>query len=391
MTPAKLEDLKESAVLLAQAPPPFARLTLYACILLAAVLGIWSYMVHVPVIVLAEGRIQPQGRVRLVDSETGGRVVEVLAQEHQRVEQGAPLLRLDPAPLTLELTALERELGTLRPERAELELMAGRLKEYDREKPPPGEGLSGHRQRFAAWLQELELALLTIKRRKEELRRLELIEKVVAVAELVSARLALGEAESTFAVALARHRADVEKDLETAQRNIEALEVQRDQKKDQLGRLEVRSPVRGTITSVSVRHVGEVVKPGQLLFHVAPEGSGFVAEVWIPGHQAGFVNPGMTARVEIPTFPEPLFGWVPGKVAAVSADVASPAEQSGGGSSPALYRIEIALEGDRLTANDGRVGMLRLGLLTRARLIVSEERLLFTVLGTVSRAFRWGP
>ena len=152
-----------------------------------------------------------------------------------------------------------------------------------------------------------------------------------------------------------------------------------------MARLEIRAPLKGTVTYAAVRHLGEVVKAGQLLFQIAPEGAGFVAEVWIPGHEAGFVAQGMAARVDLPTFPQALYGWLDGSVSTISADVTP----EGGAAS--LYRCEITLARDRLIARDGRPGQLRLGLETRARLVVRHERLLLRLLGSAQDALRWGP
>lgn len=385
MSVARLDELRESAVLLSKEPPRFVRGTLYAFVAAAVLLVAWAWFVQIPVLVVATGRVQPAGRLRLVDAEIGGRVVAVHASEHQSVESGAPLLSLDPAPLTLELRGVDRDLETRVPQRDELALMAQRLGAFDREKPPVPDGLRTHKERFTAWIRELELGALLVRRKKEDVERLEKLDKVVSSIEIETAKRGHQESELSFTHTLTKHRADVEANLVAITREIDALETQRARIKDQIDRLEIRAPLRGIVTHAAVRHLGEVVKPGQLLFQIAPEGAGFVAEVWIPGHDAGFVTRGMAARVDLPTFPQALFGWIDGSVSAVAADVSPDS-----GAAP-LYRCEIALSKDRLSARDGRVGQLRLGLETRARLVVRHERLLLRLLGTAQDALRWGP
>jgi multidrug resistance efflux pump len=385
MKAVKLEELRESAVLLAQAPPLFARGLLYGFFFLLAVLLAWSWLATVPVVVRAEGRVRPAGRVWKVDSEIGGRIVSVQAREHQRVEKDAVLVKLDPAPLQLELGGIEREIGHLVPERDELERLAELLSRFEPGGPLRTEGLSRYRERFVAWARELEVSALNVRKQREELARLKDLGNIVAAAQIESARLTLDEAQSNYTLARAQHRAQVERDLESAKDRLRSLEAQRDQKKDALSRVEIRSPIDGTVTSASVHHQGEVVSAGQPLFQVVPQGAGYVAEVWVPGREAGFIEEGMEARVEVLTFPESTFGWLPGKVKAVSPDVEEGAP--GGGSLP-LYRVEITLTKDTLTATDGRVGKIRLGLLTRARLVVHEERVLFLLIGILRDAFR---
>jgi len=386
MRAARMEELRESVVLLAQAPPLFARGLLYGFFLLLAVLLAWSWLAFIPVVVRAEGKVRPVGRVWKVDAEIGGRVVSVQAREHQRVEKDALLVKLDPAPLQLELAGIEREIGSIVPERNELERLAELLAAFEPGGPLRTEGLARYRERFVAWARELEVSALNVRKQREELGRLKDLGNIVAAAQIEAAQLALDQAQSNYTLSRAQHRAQVERDLESAKDRLRALEAQRDQKKDALSRVEIRSPIEGTITSASVHHQGEVVTAGQPLFQVVPQGAGYVAEVWVPGREAGFIEAGMEARVEVLTFPESSFGWVPGRVKAVSPDVEEGAAP--GGASLPLYRVEIALARDTLTASDGRVGKLRLGLLTRARLVVHEERALFWLVGILRDAFR---
>jgi multidrug resistance efflux pump len=385
MRPVRLEELRESAVLLAQAPPLFARGLLYGFFLLLGVLLAWSWVATVPVVVRAEGRVRPAGRVWKVDAEIGGRIVSVQAREHQRVGKDAILAKLDPTPLQLELAGIDREIGSLDPERKELERLAELLTAFEPGGPLKAEGLSRYRERFVAWARELEVSALNVRKQREELARLKDLGNIVAAAQIQTAQLTLDEAQSNYTLARAQHRAQVERDLESAKDRLRSLEAQRDQKRDALSRVEIRSPIDGTVTSASVHHQGEVVTAGQPLFQVVPQGAGYVAEVWVPGREAGFIVEGMEARVEVLTFPETAFGWLPGRVKAVSADVE---EGTPGGASPSLYRVEIALARDTLTASDGRTGKLRLGLLTRARLVVHEERALLMMIGILRDAFR---
>lgn len=387
MKPIRLEELRDSALLLAQEPPKIARGVLYGFVGLMAALLVWSYFVRVPTIVRAEGMIRPAGRIRIVDAEVGGRVIEAPAQEHQQVKEGDLLLRLDAEQRTLDLKRIERELSDLRPEEADLKVMAERLAAWKPGVPVELEGLARYRERFAAWVRGLELDEVTVQRRRDAHGRLKRLGGSAPEAELKKARLALQEAESTQRLTLAKRRAEVEGDLETARRSIEEQEFRREQTQNQLDRLEVRAPVSGTITFVAVRNPGEVVTVGQKLYHIAREGEGFIAEVWVPTQEAGFVEVEMEARVEVPTFPESSFGWIAGRVRSVAADIPVAHE---GAAAVTLYRVELALEKDHLVARDGRVGRLRLGLQTRARLVVREERLLFRLTGQLRELFRLG-
>ncbi len=68
-------------------------------VVLVAAVGIWAAFAEVQETVEAEGAVVPAGQVRAVQHLEGGVVIEVLAKEGQLVDQGAVLLRLDPAQI----------------------------------------------------------------------------------------------------------------------------------------------------------------------------------------------------------------------------------------------------------------------------------------------------
>ena len=72
--------------------------TLVACIaVLVAAMIAWLAWAQVEEVVRAQGRVEPAGRVKLVNHPQGGRVSIVHVREGQRVAAGAPLVTFDPA------------------------------------------------------------------------------------------------------------------------------------------------------------------------------------------------------------------------------------------------------------------------------------------------------
>lgn len=57
-----------------------------------------------------------KAHVIAVSAEVSGRVVEVLARDQQKVERGAPLFRIDPAPFQLAVGRAEAQLAVVRTE-----------------------------------------------------------------------------------------------------------------------------------------------------------------------------------------------------------------------------------------------------------------------------------
>jgi hemolysin D len=85
------------------------------------------------------------------------------------------------------------------------------------------------------------------------------------------------------------------------------------------GLLTLYAPVSGTIQQLSVHTLGGVVTTAQSLMEVVPDDAVEV-EASIENKDVGFVNVGQDAIVKIEAFPYTRYGYLTGKVTAVSND-----------------------------------------------------------------------
>ncbi len=74
---------------------------------------IWATFAKIEQAVPAQGKLEPQGTVKEVQSPVGGVVTELNVQDGQRVKQGDLLLSLDPTAARAELTSLSKVRATL--------------------------------------------------------------------------------------------------------------------------------------------------------------------------------------------------------------------------------------------------------------------------------------
>ncbi len=94
--PRGMADLRpEAAEVLATMPGWAARGMLYTLAALVAVLLLWAHLSVLDVVVAGRGALAPEGYVRPVQAEVGGRVKYVLAREGDTVRKGQVLLQLD--------------------------------------------------------------------------------------------------------------------------------------------------------------------------------------------------------------------------------------------------------------------------------------------------------
>lgn len=71
---------------------------------------LWACLAPMDQVIRAQGKLEPRGSVREVQSPVGGVVAEVLVKEGQTVEAGQILVRLDPKSAAAEVRSLEDQL-----------------------------------------------------------------------------------------------------------------------------------------------------------------------------------------------------------------------------------------------------------------------------------------
>jgi hemolysin D len=90
---------------------PLLRRLLYTLCALVAAVATWVHAGRLDIVAVADGRLVPRTRLKIVQPADGGVVREILAVEGAQVIGGEVLVRLDPSLAQAELRALTGELA----------------------------------------------------------------------------------------------------------------------------------------------------------------------------------------------------------------------------------------------------------------------------------------
>ncbi|MEM6797762.1 MAG: HlyD family efflux transporter periplasmic adaptor subunit, partial [Acidobacteriota bacterium] len=173
-------------------------------------------------------------------------------------------------------------------------------------------------------------------------------------------------------------RREQERQSESQTSQIELLKAQEirlslEQKKlaEGLERLEIRSPVDGTVTTVTIRNEGEFAQLGLTLATVAPADAPWIVESWVTNRDAGALRENLGAEVNIKfdAFPFRDYGYVRGTLEEISPD--SQLVPLIGDA----FRVRISLESLEI-GRAGRRGEVRLGMTVTADIVKEKERVL---------------
>jgi len=350
-----------------RAPKLFVH-TLYLISAFIAAGIIWATVAQIKELTVANGQLVPAGSVQLVQHLEGGIIAEIMVSSGQIVEEGAPLVRFQPAvarsdfgqaniravnlslqkerlnamlegrPLAFGQTGIDYPQLARNQQRLMKSQYAQSVEERRtllskiEQKITEVISLEGQEQSLAKQIsiQEEQVAIrekllkegfvsravyLDFKRSLETTRS-----EVIAInGRLTGARESLIETKSVLAEYNANLRQNLNDEVAKISAELAELKLAIIKHKDRLTRLLITAPVKGIVQELVPRAIGEVIKPGDVVARIVPMEQELIAEVRIPPKDIGFIEVGNKADVKITTFDPARFGSIPGTVRKISA------------------------------------------------------------------------
>ncbi len=370
----------------------------------------WAWFGQVEEVAKAPGKISPQDNPVKVQPVEVGKVAQVAVQEGEMVQKGQVLLVLENELDTQSVTHLQTVLMSQQSELSQSEVMLEKMKsQLETRSLISQSDLKSHQATIeqnektaetqAALIQQLESDATAQRERVERLRPLvdqgalprdrifdmeqALRERSRTVTESTG-RLKQAQGDRARLIAeLDRKQSEATQSQLTTQQEIEQLRLKRTEligkmretqsqiamaqiKKDQRY---IYAPASGKITTLNLKHSGQVVQSGQAIAEISPQGKPLILSTLLPSQDAGFVKPGMTTQIKFDAFSYQQFGSIPGKVLSVSPD--SQTLEKGG----QVYRVDIAIDRPQILAQGQRIE-LKTGQTGTAEIITRRRRIL---------------
>jgi len=329
-----------------------------------------------PIYAIAPGQIEAAGGSQVVEPRQPGQVVAIRAKDGDHVTQGDQLVELNPTAVIAARDIIDNKLISLRAEMArwQAEISAARANPVELSPPvawddsiPPGvrdresEVLRADLSQLSAKLADLAAQRHAKNTEIEKYSAgvaaqnslIAVISKLVGMHEqlaatgtesklkLLQAQQALEQAQTALAQldgSLAEATAAIPViDAEIAKtreefitgdtQQLTAADIQADDLVQQLisaslkvKDMTVRAPTSGIVQATAVTTIGQVVKPGQQLMSIVPDGAPLEIQAYVLNADIGFVRPGQSATIKIDTFPYTRYGTIAGKVTKVYSD-----------------------------------------------------------------------
>jgi adhesin transport system membrane fusion protein len=348
-----------------------AHATYWLCVVTTAAAIAWAAWGSLDIVSNATGEVIPSTQVKTVQHLEGGIVNRILVREGQAVAKGQRLIVLEPTAtsadvgeLQVRLTALRAQVTRLRAQlngdaapdfeqdlkdnHAELVTQATRSFEFTRRRHESeiakqqksilqrkhaineiNTRLRGHRHSLKLLREQVRISEQLLRENlSNRYKHLDLLKEegrltgeiAEAEASLISARAALEEAGAELITIKSIFADETQKELDEARLTYNELSQRVQKFKDSLRRTTLRSPVEGVVKTIYVATIGGVLKPGEPVVDIVPNGDRLIIEAQLPTQDIGFVQSGQLAVVKLASADAARFGGLDGKVVSVSPD-----------------------------------------------------------------------
>jgi hemolysin D len=376
MMRADQEFLPAALEILETPPSPIKMsLILTICGFIVISLG-WAYVGRVDIIAVAQGKMQPAGRVKVIQPLDNGKVSAIPVVNGQTVRAGDFLVELDSAEVRADEIGLANDYASLLAEIIRRRAVATAVQSNVLSPPPTipwGANIPfSMRERedgvMAADLAKLAATIAGLSAQREQKKaELDRLTKTVAIQkELVGTLQERVDMRTTLVKASAGTKAsviDATEVLQNQRTNLASQEGQlaettagldvlareaettlttfasdnaqklantqrqADEAEQKLVKAQARtqhmtlvSPIAGTVQASNVTTIGQVVTTGQEIMRIVPTGPSLEIEAYLANKDVGFVKVGQEAIIKIDAFPFTRYGTLKATITRIAKD-----------------------------------------------------------------------
>ena len=425
MSETHLEDLTDRIK-----PRTASNLLLWFVVGFVVLFVIWAAFAELERTVRGMGRVIPSSQLQIVSNMEGGVVQDILIRPGQQVDEGDPLIRLDPtqmgsefgsgeatvSALTVKIARLQAEVQGRSPAypaaadaatadqiRIEQALHAARMAALSSHTSAAAaraaqadrsvaEAQAAYQARVTARdsrLSEVRILRPLVERGIEPRLSLAQAESAAAIAaseaqqaaeSIARARASVSEARSALAQIRQEWRAQAANELATAQAELAARRRAMPALAERVDRTVVRAPLAGRINRVLVTTRGGTARPGEPLVEIVPSDERLLIEARVRPDDIAFVSLDQEARVAITAYDRSVYGALDGRVVAISPDAVTE-ERTG----ETFYLVRVRTDENALEDQAGRRLPIGPGMVAEVNILGDTRTVLQYILSPITK------
>ncbi|MBU3007530.1 HlyD family efflux transporter periplasmic adaptor subunit [Cobetia amphilecti] len=367
----------------------WSRPLLWASFLVIALFIAWASWAEVNEVARGEAKVIPSSRQQTIQSLEGGILDEMMVSEGEIVEAGQLLAAIDETRFRSAYMESLSQAQALRATiaRLEAEVLDKSSIEFPEEMRDNEALTATERELFTARRKKRDSALNAVSKEiSAAQRQLAVIRPLVkrrAVGEMEMLKLDREIAELNGRQAEIRNTylQDAYAELADKKSELAALEETSVQRRDQLDRTRLLSPVRGVVNNIAITTRGGVIPPGEEIMQITPLEDTLVFETRIRPQDVAFIAPGMPATIRISAYDYAVYGTLEGKVERISSDTLEEETPRG---EESYYRVLVSSDTAALEHN-GETLPIKPGMVATVDIETGERSVLSYLLRPFTR------
>ncbi len=358
-----------------ETPPSPVRMAFISliCAFLTVTL-VWAYFGWIDVVASAQGKIQPVGRVKIVQPLEIGKVSRILAVDGQHVSRGDALIEFEAGELTAEAMAAKIAYNASRAEvarrsaleaavdgagplppiswpadlpnllrareekvavsslaqlRGSLAVIAAQRSQKAAERDQIAETIANQQQLVATLKQRVDMrtslmrsgatALAAVIDATETF-KYQLTQLAMQKGQLVSADTGIAVFDTQAEKARRDFRSENAEKLREALREAANTEQTLAKAQAKLRHASLLAPESGVVQASVATSVGQVLTPGEEVLRIVSDTAPLEVQVYVLNRDIGFVEIGQDVTVKVEAFPFSRYGVIAAHVAAIAGD-----------------------------------------------------------------------
>lgn len=365
-----------------------ARRTIHIVALSFGIAVVWAHFAHINDITRGEGSVVPARRMQTIQSLEGGILSELMAAEGDIVTQGQVLVRMDETRFRSAFLETEAEIETLQAAVSRLEAEVQERDAITFVGNERAEIRASEEMLFVARRTKLTETIASIEDERSAItEQISITEPLVARKSVSQVDLLqLRQQDAALRGKITEIRNSYVQEaygaLVEKRARLVALEQQMIQKKDQLVRTEIRSPVAGRVNNLNITTLGGVVQPGEAIMEVTPVDDQLLISTKIQPRDVAFIAQGMPASVKITAYDYSIYGDLRGIVTQISGDTVEEDTPQG---KVAFYRVMVTTDKSYLERN-GEQLPIRPGMVAQVDIETGDRSVLSYLTRPILRA-----
>lgn len=367
----------------------WSRPLLWASLLVIALFVGWASWAEVNEVARGEAKVIPSSRQQTIQSLEGGILDEIRVNEGEIVEAGQMLALIDETRFRSaymeslsQAQALRATIGRL-----EAEVLDKSNIEFSEQVRENTALTTTERELFTARRKRRDSALDAVSKEiNAAQRQLAVIRPLVkrrAVGEMEMLKLdrEIAELKGRQAEIRNTYLQDAYAELADKKSELAALEETTVQRRDQLDRTRLLSPVRGIVNNISITTRGGIIPPGEEIMQITPLEDTLVFETRIRPQDVAFTAPDMPATIRISAYDYAVYGTLKGKVERISSDTLEEETPRG---EESYYRVLVSSNTSTLEHN-GETLPIKPGMIATVDIETGERSVLSYLLRPFTR------